>query len=51
VAVPLAAAEARQGRAQPATLMQPVAAALAALGVEAADVLAALASMLAAADA
>jgi hypothetical protein len=45
VAVPLPAAEARAGRVQPSALVQPVSAALAALGVEAADVLAALAAM------
>lgn len=51
VAVPLPPALARAGRAQPGALLQPVAAALAALGVEAADVAAALAAMPAAAEA
>lgn len=45
VAVPLEAGEARAGRAQPASLQQRVADALGALGVEAGDVLDALAAM------
>ena len=45
VAVPLQAAEARLGRAEPSALVPSVAAALATLGVEAAGVLAALAAM------
>lgn len=51
VAVPLPPALARAGRAQPSVLLQPVSAALAALGVEGADVAAALAAMPAAAEA
>ena len=45
VVVPLQAAEARLGRAQPSALVQTVAVALAALGVESADVLMALGAM------